>query len=142
MCFCICTFCIHKHQNRRRPLTRLLRKLGIVSTFDAGVDLPPSPFPPLKKGFPGVKNKVLHGRGFIVLQQCSHFFRVEKHKKMKTVLSDNPSDINGPKKKKNKKSDKVATEGRGFQEYRLQYQKVVRVDAREACKCSCRPVRP
>lgn len=40
------------------------------------------------------------------------------------------------------KRDKVATEGRGFQEYRLQYQNVVRVDAREACKCLRRPVHP
>lgn len=31
------------------------------------------------------------------------------------------------------KRDKAATEGRGFQESRLQYQKLVRVNAREAC---------
>lgn len=38
--------------------------------------------------------------------------------------------------------DEVATKGRGFQECRLQYQNVVRVDAREACMCWSRPVPP
>lgn len=124
---------IHKHQNRRRSLTGLLRKLGIVTKFDAGVDLQRSPLPTLKGPWCETQRT---SQPRLYRPPTVFTFSVYKNIKKKTVLSDNPSNINGPKR------DKVATEGRGFQEYRLQYQNVVRVDAREACKCSCHPVHP
>lgn len=45
--------------------------------------------------------------------------------------------LNGPKKR-----DKVAINGGGFQEYRLQYKNVVQVVAHEACMCLCCPAHP
>lgn len=41
-----------------------------------------------------------------------------------------------------KKRDKIAINGRGFQDYRLQYKNVVQVVAHEACRCLCCPAQP
>lgn len=88
--------CIHKHQNRRRSLTRLLRKLGIVTKFDAGVDLQPSPFPTLKGPW---CEKQSTSQPRLDRPPTVFTFSVLTNIKKKTVLSDNSSNINGPKKR-------------------------------------------
>ena len=68
-------------------------------------------------------------------QQRSHFPCIKTKKKLKKpILFDNLSTF-----KWSKKRDKVAINGRGFQEYRLQYKNVVQVVAHEACMCLCCP---
>lgn len=70
-------------------------------------------------------------------QQRSHFFvyknKTKNLKKTYSYLSTF---------KWSKKRDKVAINGGGFQEYRLQYKNVVQVVAHEACMCLCCPAHP
>lgn len=89
--------CIHKHQNRRRSLTRLLRKLGVVAKVDAGVHLQPSAFPTLKGPW---REKQSSSQPTLRRPPTVFTFSVyKKNIKKKTVLSDNPSNRNGPRKR-------------------------------------------